>query len=805
MSNFFRDSAHGFKPRSNIFSKFRNKDAGQDCLPNSDNVYLGCDGAFSSDKNSLLDFSDSRILANDTSASSLINESTPVAKSRGRVPASNSEEEELEITEVRHVSQRELKQELSNHSDSPPKAQVAKLKLAQDSNDTSTNDVLLEAFNNTQKICSNLKLELQRLKSENQNQSQAVNTYKSEVSKIENKMEQYRKLLTIIEERSSELQSQKKTTEQQLTSLRHDYDGLMERIRTYNKECDAVKRTLDETRSLHKKSESNMSKKVKELEYLKKELNDCSGLLSEEKLKNRDLLQDIKKLREQSNALVENVLKKMDADFKKELLSVGNSVAIACAKNSQCPPQDLRQFRDTVSSLLTIELKNENKALNDEINQNFYRGLKTLEDRLKDVFSIDFGKLNQKICELSQIESSLNALTKKLQDAGALDLREFPQKPNDALQTSVTDVLKAVRLVAENLKQYKEQVDFVGSYEKKIDGLQERLQTVALQKSEAVALMKTRDMEIEDLSNQVLDKANSLGKLSGEGEELRMHQVRIEQALEIKDQELSKIKQELDMARANSENKLRAQCEILKLVSCERDRLKSFVEEINACKGEAEREKSSAKNKAKKVNEQIQNLNVEVIQLKAKELELDEENRKLRNTLEQFNLDARESGDQVREYKRRVVLLEDDQSAKANNLLEYQDKISLLEQQLQTARKQIQSLKDQRHKVPHVKNHRQESTQQQQHLQRRGSPEVTTGIAAAQQQYREEDEFDLSSSPNDDLEMTNPSPITTRPFKNRTETSLGKTVASTKKKKLLLLEGLDNMESKHSGRKKRKV
>ena len=94
-----------------------------------------------------------------------------------------------------------------------------------------------------------------------------------------------------------------------------------------------------------------MSRKLKELEYLKKELDDCSGQLTEEKLKNRELMQEIKALREQSNNLLEGALKKMDTDIKKELKLVGNT--LKAGKNmTNFSLQEMKHLNDAMHSQL---------------------------------------------------------------------------------------------------------------------------------------------------------------------------------------------------------------------------------------------------------------------------------------------------------------------------------------------------------------------------------------------------------------------------------------------------------------------
>ncbi|SCV03355.1 LAME_0H09758g1_1 [Lachancea meyersii CBS 8951] len=800
MSNFFRDNAHGFKPRSNIFTKLRNKDSDQDSDLSSDNTMSVHDWGAVGEKRSRLDPHDSRFLTNETSIS-LVKESTPIAKHRGAhaPPRLKWQEEELEITEVRSVGQ-DHRPEVKNSDDS--------------NTATTTNDVLLEAFTNTQKICSNLKQELQRAKAESQQQNDTINFYKSELGKLEGKMGGHKQMLNALETRSSELESQRKIRGEQLTALRGEYDALKERVRIHIKDSDLIRKQLEEFRQQHDQCDTNMSRKTEELEHLKRELADTASVLSEEKLRNGDLMHEMKKMREQSASLMEDVLKRMESSIKKELSTLEKCVKARPTKSSQSV-QELQQVREALQSAITLQLKEESKNISERV-QHCLRGeLSSLEGDLNERLAVNFKEFTREVSSLSRIGDGITNLSSKLQEIKNCESSKIPKESIFALQTSVNDVQSSLDSIKVSLQDYKSQIDFIGSYEHKIDGLHERLQTVALQKSEAVALLKTRDTEVEDLSNQVLHKNNAIVKLNDEEKELRVLSTRLEQTLEAKNKELLKITEELQMSRADCENKLAAQNEILVLMRSQCDRLQGDVDEINRSKSEAEREKMSAKNKAKEINEQVQNLNVEVIQLKAKELELDEENRRLRSTVEQFNLEARENADQVREYKRRVAVLENDNTSKANDALENQDKIALLEHQLQNTRKQVQGLKDQRHKVPQVK--KNSVVQHQQHQKLRSpdveQPSISEAVTVAaptpamptfRPKSAGNDVFDLSSSPNDDLEMTNPSPAATKALKSRTSTLLGKALTSTKKK-VLLLEESEGVEVKHRGRKKRKV
>ena len=422
--------------------------------------------------------------------------------------------------------------------------------------------------------------------------------------------------------------------------------------------------------------------------------------------------------------------------------------------------------------------------------------MSSFEESFNSSFITNMENIRRELGVLNQIGQGMETLTKNVGNADKAFLKTVEQ-PISSLDNTMAQVLNSMKVITVDLKQYKDQVNVRVQQDQKAELLQEKLQAVTLQKSEAVGLIKTKDVEIENLTNDLFAKSNALGKAVEEHDNLKRELCHAQNSLLMKEEELVKLSQELNMTKVNCESKLFAQCEIVKLLSGERDSLKLDLEKATSGRTEAEKEKLSAKSRTKKVNEQVQTLNVEVVQLKAKELELDEENRKLRNTVEQLNLDARDSSDQTRENKRRIAELENEKKEIANHLLESQDKISFLEQQLQATRKQLQNSKELHHKPPQIK----KPTSKIDSTQRHRSPRAID----ADSEKKDDDAFDLSSSSNDDLEMTNPSPVAPRLFKTRAPTSLGKVLASARTKKILLVDEGDGTDSKHRGRKKRKA
>lgn len=414
-----------------------------------------------------------------------------------------------------------------------------------------------------------------------------------------------------------------------------------------------------------------------------------------------------------------------------------------------------------------------------------------MEEISRDTIKSDSYTFTQQMTILGELKDSALSLSEKYQNFDTNSFNEGVVQPISGLGQAMKKVQLSLTSIAERLNQYKIQVDTGLKYEQKLEDLYEKLQILSMQKSEAVALIKSKDLEIEELSDQVFTKTNALSELTTKGDEARNDSGRIRKALQAKTQDLEKLKQELNLLTANSKSKLMAQAEIAKIVMQERDSLKQDCKQLQASKFDIEEECANVKDKAKRATEQVQVLNVEVVQLKARELELDEENRKVNNVLEQLHFDAKESSDQLREYKQHISVLENDKKSCASETLECQDRIIFLEQQLENAQKEIQELKGTRQNL-HMKRKTYSAVEG---AQRREFPSAN----------HSNDGFDLSSSSNDDLEMTNPSPAPPKSYRAQVQASFGKPLPSTKKSKKMLLLDIDKSEHKSKNRKKRKT
>ena len=355
MSNFFRDSSLGFKSRSNIFSKFKNKETSStNANSNQTSISLNEGGgslSFTDDEadtsitNTLMLISksnpnsglsdshgDGDQTTQQTSAGSIVPgsgqkvffSSTPknnnqnsknyslnsvnsvkVGNARNQINIETmGNDDDFEITEVREVEEQNNKVFLPNTNTTAtannnnnnqliaktiiptrPNKEVASSTMIDISN-SSSNDVLLEAFTNTQRICSNLKQELMLKQNENSKMKIKLSSYENDINKVNIKIESFRKQLTELESKGRKLLSQKETDNVKIQNLKKEYETSKKIVNGYRDDIISLKTLVNKIQDNKRDIEIESTKRAKEIEYLKRELDDCSGQLSEEKIKN---------------------------------------------------------------------------------------------------------------------------------------------------------------------------------------------------------------------------------------------------------------------------------------------------------------------------------------------------------------------------------------------------------------------------------------------------------------------------------------------------------------------------------------
>lgn len=353
MSSFFRDSSLGFKPRASIFNKFKSKDNGSAKSPHPDfnnppgNLSLTDDDSDSSITSTLMLVSNN---SNTTGQTTQHNSDSSIVQGNGKntfdsssTPRSNKNpnknineqnkphsegtyDDDFEITEVRHVEEHEPKPFLSTNNNYTTEVEIpvrhnsiANSMKEDDSSNSSSNDVLLIAFTNTQKICSNLKQELQLQNAENTKLKTKLNTYEIDIGKITSKVETFKKLLTELEAKGKKLLSQKQSGDDKLNVLSKEYEMSKQKINGYREDITSLRTLLNKLQDSRRDIEVELTKKSKEVEYLKRELDDCSGQLSEEKIRNGTLSHELETFKNEIITQLRNISKITQDDLIESL------------------------------------------------------------------------------------------------------------------------------------------------------------------------------------------------------------------------------------------------------------------------------------------------------------------------------------------------------------------------------------------------------------------------------------------------------------------------------------------------------
>lgn len=377
---------------------------------------------------------------------------------------------------------------------------------------------------------------------------------------------------------------------------------------------------------------------------------------------------------------------------------------------------------------------------------------------------------------------------------------------------------KQIEQYQQNLTQSKEHEEIAKDLEKEICTLQQQV-------NENMAIIGAKEAQYEEKSAKVNEQAVELAKFKEECDELtstiKQNIIKIEKC----EQDLTHYKSLLETEKANFENKFMSQNEINTAVISENEILKKRVKELESYKTTWENDQDNKLDKFQKINDQFQKLNVESIQLKAHELELEEENRYLKKTIEANEENCEDNAKEVNNLKKQLQLNTTERQELTAERLTLQDENDELQLIIKKLRKEVDVLKAKVEKLETEKRSNEEILvednddfkENESQLQRGDFFFPQTQVPAArikatvtksnkpskpvserkskmekdkviekhEKRKPSEDEFDLSS--NDDLELTNSSPLYVRPLNP-------KITASSKKdnrKKLLLVDDFD--------------
>ena len=832
MSNFFRDSSIAFKPRSNIFSKLRVKES-EHCSETSldeDGDTSIMEGLFAKPNENVEGDNTDNTTMNQTPVGEYknhgkkiddmhIHSSTP--KSASRINADIGgvlEEDELEITEIRN-----LEPGLVNIPQAAPFQLNTNItptrsnKQYHDETETSSNDVLLEAFTNTQKICSNLKQELLKQQQENLKLKSQAKIFETDSKRIIERFSEYKKSLSLLEERSKWFMEQKKSNDSRVQDLKRNNKFIQEKLISYKKDIDILKSSLLTIKGLKGDADNDLLSKQKKIEYLKNQLDECSGQLSEEKIKNSSLLMEFSKTRGE--------ISKQNEVFETQITSLTNKLIellpnditnLLTTYNEESKDRILKTFEELKTSICHNYDEKLGKTEQTLITFHTENG-KNMSASLQNDYS---SKIDNLVMDIkSFVSESQNIVGEKFSEN--FDNLKSELISNNKLSLGKYDLLKT------DLSDFKTQVFDCKEYEKKLDSIVQDNCELKLQKTQILASLGTKEAEFEELSRKNNEQNNKLLRYGDEEKELSIRTKELSSELQKSKLDLQRFQEQEVTLISNYDNKLAAQVTIANTLASENDTLKKRINQIEEIKQSLEKENSKKFDKFQNINEQVNRLNIEVVQLKARELELEEENRNLKKSVDDDRTGYEETCNDVKRFKQRIILLESDKQEFVSERLELQDKIEELQIGIKVLKKQNKDLTSEQNEISNQSKENAPKPQVAILMNRKKfisnsdnctaapknnveSNEVKQSAFFPQRQetmkskeQENADEFDLSSSMNDDLEMTIPSPIEVKQVKRKKGGSQIMKAPCNSRKKLLIQDEEGGTSYSQKRRKKR--
>ncbi|CAI1840805.1 hypothetical protein SEUBUCD646_0B03940 [Saccharomyces eubayanus] len=875
MSNFFRDSSMGFKPRPNIFAKLRVRDSEPEGPLNNDiDTSVDCleagssiegDDAFKKPNKTSngreVTTSAEHVQRNPSYSSDVVDASSPkrqMAIDRHNKFLNNSggtnendTDEDFEITEVRDVSEGVAMETKEDHGDVNDSETTLKdnkvheyaitngkpiLHTPIDASNTSSNDVLLEAFTNTQRICSNLKQELQNQQQDNVKLKTRLQSYVSDSGKINDKVGKYKNWLETLQENITTLTSHKNSQDTKLKDLRQNHQLNQRRITGFKTTIESLNGKINELGKHKKDADTELMKRGKEIEYLKRELDDCSGQLSEEKIKNSSLVQEIGKNREQLTKKMEDLLSEDKAYHLLQFTKFEEKIRTIFEEKLR------EHFRGAIDSF-SLELKNNGVELNDHTETILKQQCEQFKENLQNKMSLSENNTAKFLTELGikqnelviKVQDELLTSSKNTQTALLAEMKSTKQ---DILDDS-SQAAKNSLVLADLLKEYKAEIVQSNEYEERIKQLESERSTLSSQKNQIISSLGTKEAQYEDLVKKLEAKNIEISQIFGKEQSLIKKNESLSNELKKAQDQLDKISSLNTTTKSNYENKISSQNEIVKALTSENDTLKQRIQQLVEFKENAQKDHSKKLEAFQRNSEQLQKLNVEVVQLKAHELELEEQCRYLKGCLDKKEIGVEESLSDVKVLKQQLIVLKSEKQDITAEKLELQDNLENLEEVTKNLQQKVQlQRRELEEKIKHleqIKNHKRAEFKQrgiQSSTKPSGSPKKndtrsefipnsskidsssnrpprvdhtakSTKTEPSKETSKYNDEFDLSSSSNDDLELTNPSPIQIKPVRGKIKkgSNFMKPPISSRKK-LLLVE--DEDQSLKMSKKRRK-
>lgn len=329
--SFFRDNINlPFKNRSNIFqNKLRTVSDATDY--NNENSKP--EVAASEDSSKVMDEYINKIIETEYSENTVVNDDVGNSFQKPN--------DELQITEIRIIDDKEqlapVQDQSNNQTQQELRPNFTQVKESKNENimqpliTENSNDVLLEAFTNTQKICSNLKSQLLKEQRENERLKKMLNDFEETNQKTGKKINEYKSLFESLNEKLSVLSHQKIQNEKSLKEFVTFQEEQKSKLDKSQIEIESLKSKLNEGKNILDVMKNDLMQKSSEIDFLKKELDECSGLLSEEKIKSNKINQTIenknndlvhyldKNITNQQN-LIDELFKQVSTNNLKKLL-----------------------------------------------------------------------------------------------------------------------------------------------------------------------------------------------------------------------------------------------------------------------------------------------------------------------------------------------------------------------------------------------------------------------------------------------------------------------------------------------------
>lgn len=329
--SFFRDNINlPFKNRSNIFQNMLRTVSDATDYNNENSKP---EVAASEDSSIVMDEYINKIIETEYSENTVVNDDVGNSFQKPN--------DELQITEIRIIDDKEqlapVQDQSHNQTQQELRPNFTQVKESKNENimqpliTENSNDVLLEAFTNTQKICSNLKSQLLKEQRENERLKKMLNDFEETNQKTGKKINEYKSLFESLNEKLSVLSHQKIQNDKSLKEFVTFQEEQKSKLDKSQIEIESLKSKLNEGKNILDVMKNDLMQKSSEIDFLKKELDECSGLLSEEKIKSNKINQTIenknndlvhyldKNITNQQN-LIDELFKQVSTNNLKKLL-----------------------------------------------------------------------------------------------------------------------------------------------------------------------------------------------------------------------------------------------------------------------------------------------------------------------------------------------------------------------------------------------------------------------------------------------------------------------------------------------------